>query len=109
MAEIAFSFNAGSQSTAALLGANSYLKRKDVARDTFFVLVDETSSFTGSIEIVERGKVGNTVYTAVAGTITVPGSYSFIVNPVNEYFVRTATFTGTATGFISDASGWSAA
>jgi len=102
MKKIEFNFTGASQLTPIIPGIEAYLKKKDAARDVFFILVDETSSFTGTIEIMERQKIDSTTYMGLAGTITATGSYAFVMNPAAEYFVRSnSAFSGTATGVFS--------
>lgn len=106
MTAITFAFTAANQSTPAMAGTNGYLKTKDVSRDTFYVLLDETSNLTaGGIELVARTKVGSTTYTALAGLMETKGIFAFVVHPNCEYFLRTnATFSGSVTGVLSEGS-----
>lgn len=105
MPSIPFNFTNTNQSINPMPGTNGYFKRKDVGRDTFFVLVDETASFTGGINLKQRIKVGDTTYTSTADTITTAGSFVFVMHPNSEYFLETAAnFSGTATGVLSDGS-----
>lgn len=104
MANYAFSFTGSSQTSPVVAGTNGYNKHKDVGRDTFFVLIDQTSSFTGSILLKAEIKEGATTYTANAGDITEAGVYAFLMHPNTNYYLQTFNFTGTATGVLSDGS-----
>lgn len=108
--KIAFNFTGPSETVTVLEGTNSYNKTKDVGRDTYYVLVDDTTAVTaGTVNLVATAVVDGVTYKSSTPITLTPNVYPFIVHPDLDYTLETsADFAGVAVGFLSDGSTWGA-